>query len=91
MRPFVQAKTLGLPHDQVVGPIQVLDKDTVSDIELKTTQWLKEQGIEVALPSQGLLHLSMDGKQLTPEARLLEDGVVEGSKLEVLLPEAQDE
>jgi hypothetical protein len=91
IRIFLDGKTLGLHEDQVVGPIQVLEKDTVSDIEVKIADWLRGQGLEVSLPSEGLLHLSMGGKQLSPGARLLDGGVVEGSKLEVVLPENAEE
>ena len=87
IRIFLDGESLGLEQDKVVGPIRVMDRDTIADIELKIADWLKtEQDININIPSEGILRLSMDGKELNPGARLLDDGVVEGSTLGVLFP-----
>ena len=45
-------------------------------------------GIEVDIPEEGLLHIALDGRELPPDSRLLDEQVNDNAQLEVVLPNA---
>jgi BMFP domain-containing protein YqiC len=90
VRVFLEAKSLGLEEDTVVGPIKVDPNDTIADLERKIQGWLFEQGLSVQIPSDGLLHLALDGRELQGAHRILDEHITNESgdaKLEVILPQ----
>jgi len=89
VRIFLQASSLGLEEDQVVGPIKVSVQDSIKDVEDKIAAWLQENGIQVTLPAEGLLHLALNGRELSQDSKLLDEQVEDNAKLEVLLPQAE--
>jgi len=90
VRIFLEAASLGLEEDTVVGPIEVKEGDTIADVEGKIAGWLEAQGLVVALPAEGLLKLALNGKQLEPGARLLDESIGDNAKLQVVLPADED-
>mmetsp|Transcript_21095 Transcript_21095/g.47585 ORF Transcript_21095/g.47585 Transcript_21095/m.47585 type:complete len:239 (+) Transcript_21095:1054-1770(+) len=86
LRVFLEAASLGLEEDTVVGPVEVFQEDTIKDVEQKITKWLFSQGISLKLPEEGILHLAMGGTPLDPSHKLLEAKVKDQDKLEVVLP-----
>lgn len=89
VRVFLEAKSLGLEKDTVVGPIKVEAYDTVADMERKIQAWLLDQGLTVQLPSEGLLHLAAGGRELQSANRILDERITDDkgdAKLEVVLP-----
>jgi len=88
IRIFLQAKSLGLDEDRTVGPIEVSAEDTIADVEAKIKAFLAAEGIEVDIPEEGLLHIALDGRELPPDSRLLDEQVNDNAQLEVVLPNA---
>jgi len=88
IRIFLQASSLGIEEDQMVGPIQVSETDTIEDVEAKIAEWLTANDIKVELPEQGLLHLAMNGRELPQHARLLDEQIGDNSELQVVLPQS---
>jgi len=89
IRVFLQAKSLGLEEDATVGPIEVGPEDTIADVEAKIKAFLEAEGIEVELPPEGLLHIALDGRELPPDSKILDEQVGEGAQLEVVLPSGE--
>jgi hypothetical protein len=90
VRLFLEATSLGLEEDTVVGPIEVKEGDTIADVEGKIAAWLVQEGLKVALPAEGLLRLALNGKQLESSSRLLDESIGDNAKLEVVLPVGDD-
>jgi len=89
VRVFLEAKSLGLEEDTVVGPIKVEANDTIADLERKIQHWLVEQGLSVKLPPEGLLHLAAGGRELQGANRIIDERIADEkgeATLEVLLP-----
>jgi hypothetical protein len=86
VRIFIDGSSMGLERDTMVGPIQVGPRDTIADLEGKIVDWLKEKGMTGSLPAEGLLHLALDGRELSSDSRLLDECIGDNSKLEVTVP-----
>jgi hypothetical protein len=86
VRIFIDGSSLGLEQDTMVGPIELGTKDTIADLEMKIVDWLRVKGLAESLPQEGLLHLALDGRELSSSSRLLDESIGNNSKLEVLVP-----
>lgn len=89
VRVFLEASSLGLEEDTVVGPILVDPKDSTADLERKVAAWLRKEGLKVDLPPGGFLQLALGGKALDLEGggqSLGDARIADNTKLEVVLP-----
>lgn len=82
---FIQAESVDLQPDQVIGPIEVRGDLSVAEVELRVLAWLKEHDIvEADDYDKGKLHLALEGRELDPQRSLVDERVGDNAKIAVL-------
>ena len=77
----ITASSLGLSEDKVVGPIEITGADTVGDLEVKITDWLKLEEVAFTMPEEGFLQLGYEGNVLGKETVVMD---IPGGELNVV-------